>query len=76
MRQKVYIETSIISYLVSRPSRDLLVNASQVMTREWWDNHRNSFDIFVSELVIEEIIRGDQQMATARIAVIERSAAC
>ncbi len=39
MRPKVYIETSVISYLVARRNqRDLLVAANQELTREWWDS--------------------------------------
>ncbi len=34
----VYVETSVVSYLTARPSRDLIVAAQQAMTREWWRN--------------------------------------
>ncbi|MGH9831988.1 MAG: hypothetical protein ACREBD_26930 [Blastocatellia bacterium] len=37
----VYIETSLISYLVARRSRDLIVAARQQLTIDWWDNQRN-----------------------------------
>ena len=34
MKQKVYLETSIVSYLAARPSRDLVVAAHQQITAE------------------------------------------
>lgn len=67
----VYVETSILSYLTARPSRDLLAAAHQQITREWWDNHRTRFDIFVSPLVVEESKRGDQDAASRRVVAIE-----
>jgi len=41
MKPKVYVETSTISYVVARPSRDLIIAANQQVTREWWTNHRS-----------------------------------
>ena len=42
MKTKVYVETSVISYLSARPSRDLVVAAHQEITRQWWDNERSN----------------------------------
>jgi hypothetical protein len=36
MKERVYIETSVVSYLTSRPSRDLVIAAHQELTRQWW----------------------------------------
>jgi hypothetical protein len=47
--ETVYIETSVVSYLVSRPSRDLIVAAHQQLTREWWDRRPPSLACFVSD---------------------------
>jgi predicted nucleic acid-binding protein len=67
---KIYIETSVISYLVARRNqRDLLVAANQELTREWWDTRRRSFDLYVSAVVLAEAARGDQTLAVARLAV-------
>jgi hypothetical protein len=60
MKSKVYIETSVISYLTARPSRDILVAANQQVTQEWWQNRREQFDLFVSQLVEQEISSGDK----------------
>jgi hypothetical protein len=35
---RVYLETSFIGYLTSRPNRDLIVAAHQQITHEWWDD--------------------------------------
>lgn len=67
MKPKVYLETSIISYLAARPSRDLVVAAHQQITSEWWDNSRHRFDLYTSELVIQEAGGGDTEAAARRL---------
>ena len=71
MKQRVYIETSIISYLTGRPSRDMVIAAHQELTRQWWETRAPSFDLLVSELVREEAERGDEDAAEKRIAAID-----
>ncbi|MEW5768070.1 MAG: type II toxin-antitoxin system VapC family toxin [bacterium] len=71
MRKKVYIETSIVSYLTGRPSRNLFAAAWQSLTVEWWEKRRKIFEVFVSELVIEEAGRGDPELSQRRLKAIE-----
>ncbi|MFZ4695707.1 MAG: type II toxin-antitoxin system VapC family toxin [Verrucomicrobiia bacterium] len=59
MKASVYLETTILSYLVARPSRDLVVAAHQQITREWWDKHVPHFRCYVSQIVVDEISKGD-----------------
>lgn len=66
----VYMETSILSYLTARPSRDLLAAAHQQVTREWWDECRERFDVFISPLVVQEARRGDPSAAQRRVDVL------
>ncbi len=66
-KQTVYIETTVLSYLTSRPSRDLLVAAHQQVTVDWWDNRLPLFEPFISPLVIEEVSRGDEMAARLRL---------
>ena len=66
-RKKAYVETSIVSYLTARPSSDLLAAAWQKITVDWWDTRRKRFDLFASELVIEEASRGDDEAAGRRL---------
>jgi len=70
MLPKTYVETSVISYLTARPSRDLLASGHQELTRQWWERRRSRFDLYVSELVVEEAGRGDPAAARARLGVI------
>ena len=67
---KVYIETSIVSYLASRLSKDLIVAAQQQITHNWWELRRQNYALFVSELVIEEASRGDKNSAERRLSLI------
>lgn len=69
MKTSVYIESSVISYLTARPSNDLLKSARQTVTADWWENQRLRFEIFVSELVEEEISRGSSEAAAKRRAI-------
>lgn len=71
MKPKVYLETTIISYLTARPSRDLVVAANQQITQDWWQMRRPSFDLFVSEAVVREASGGDESAARQRLDEIE-----
>jgi hypothetical protein len=70
MKQRLYIETTIISYLTARTSRNPIVAGRQALTREWWEHRRTAFDLVVSELVFEEATAGDQEAANRRLAYI------
>ena len=63
----VYIETSVVSYYTSRPSRDLVTAARQQITREWWETNRLGFETYISTLVLEEAGEGDQLAAEKRL---------
>jgi len=69
--ESVHIETTIVSYLVSRPSRDLLVAAHQQITHEWWHRQHGQFDCFISQVVIDEAQAGDDDAAQRRMEAIE-----
>ena len=71
MKRKVYIETSVASYLTARPSRDLVVAAHQQLTAEWWAKHRRRFDVYISEIVLREAAKGDESAATKRLAELD-----
>ena len=67
MKRKVYIETSVISYLTARPSDDSIKSACQQITRLWWDSGRESVLAFISPYVVEEASAGDPLAALERI---------
>jgi predicted nucleic acid-binding protein len=62
----VYVETTIISYLTARPSRDVVVAGHQETTREWWETSRAHYDLLVSEVVLRELQAGDPAAAALR----------
>jgi predicted nucleic acid-binding protein len=63
----VYVETTVISYLAAWPSRDLIRAAHQRITREWWEGRRDKFSLHISQLVLEEISRGDPTAVSDRL---------
>jgi hypothetical protein len=68
--ESVYLETTFVSYLVSRPSRDLLIAAHQQATRDWWSDRRREFECYVSQVVIDEASAGDAEEAGTRLEII------
>jgi predicted nucleic acid-binding protein len=66
----VYLETSVISYLAARPSRDLITAARQQLTHEWWRLRRPQFEVYISQLVLDEASAGDPEAATRRVAIL------
>src|SRR3954453_16530523 len=71
MTASVYLETTIPSYLVAWRSPEMIMAARQEITREWWDNRRTDFDVFVSQLVWDEASAGDADAVARRIAILE-----
>jgi len=70
MKPKVYVETSVISYLTARPSRDVVVAGHQQTTREWWRTCRDRFELVASQIVLGEAAAGDPEAARERVAVL------
>jgi predicted nucleic acid-binding protein len=67
----VYLETSVIGYLASRPGVDFIFAANQLMTLEWWNDHRARFELFVSQAVVDECSAGDAVAAQERLAFLD-----
>jgi predicted nucleic acid-binding protein len=68
-RHTYYLETSVVSYLSSRPSRDQLSAARQSVTHDWWERTNKEL-IFISDLVLQEISRGNEEAAGRRLALV------
>jgi hypothetical protein len=68
--ETVYIETTIVSYLVANQSRDLITAGQQQVTRDWWARRRNSFYCVVSQETLAEAARGDPTQAALRLAAL------
>ena len=71
LRPRTYLESSVISYLAARPSRDIVATAHQQLTRVWWERKRENFDLYVSAEVLNEIRRGDPSASRLRLSFVE-----
>ena len=71
MKPKIYIETTIPSYLTARPSRDVIRAAHHQLTKEWWDVRRSDFELYVSQAVIMEVGSGDPDAAAERLKALD-----
>jgi|SRR3989304_2867807 len=67
----IYLETTIISYLTSRPHRDIIVAAQQELTRQWWEIEKPRYRCYISPYVLEEASAGDKQAAEKRIQTLQ-----
>ena len=64
--KSTYLESSVVSYLAARPSRDLVVAGNQQVTRDWWVTRRGECELFVSDVVVAECAAGDPTAASER----------
>jgi predicted nucleic acid-binding protein len=71
VKARVYIETSVVSYLTARPSRDIVAAAHQQLSLVWWEHRRSDFDLVASLLVVNEARLGDPEVARRRLALLE-----
>ena len=71
MAERVYIETTVVSYLTARPNRDVVIAGHQQITHEWWDTSRANYELCVSQLVLDEAGAGDVQAAQERLLVLQ-----
>jgi len=71
VNQRVYLETTIVSYLTARPSRDLILAAHQEVTRQWWEGQREQFRLYVSQFVLDEAGDGDPAAAAVRLELLK-----
>ncbi len=70
MSEAVYIETSVVGYLTARPSNNLILMANLGITQEWWDTRREQFSLFISQVVLDEVARGDAEMSIRRLEIL------
>lgn len=69
-KPKVYVETSVISNLTSWLSEKPEQLAMQMASREWWE-HKDCFELFISQYVVDEIKKGDPGAAARRLASVD-----
>lgn len=71
MLPRVYIETTIPSYLTARPSRDLITAAHQQITRDWWERNQTNYECYISQFVLDECGSGNNEMARRRLELLK-----
>jgi hypothetical protein len=71
LKVKVYVETSVISYLTAWPSRDIVIAGHQQSTRDWWQEQSQSFQLVASQLVVQEASAGDAVAAQERLEILK-----
>jgi hypothetical protein len=73
MKPKVYIETTVLSYITARPSTDPLTAERQAITRLWWRTERRSYELYASDIVVAECQRGDHSQAEERLKLVRET---
>ena len=68
--ESVYIETSFVSLLVGKPSRDLITAGNQQVTRDWWRLRRSDFVCVASSEVVREASKGDPNEVSKRLEIL------
>lgn len=68
---KLYIETSIVSYATARPSRDIAVAGIQQQARDWWADERHKFELVTSQVTLDEASGGDPSAAADRLKLLD-----
>lgn len=68
-KPRIYVESSTISYLTARPTEEPIRKAKQILTWRWW-KWRESFDLYISQTVMDEIEEGDTAAAALRVQAV------
>ena len=66
MKRKIYIETSVVSYLVADMSENIRVSGHQLATHDFWKS-LPEYNVFISDTVVEEASRGDEGKVQKRL---------
>jgi hypothetical protein len=67
----VYLETSVVSLIASRPSSDLITASMQKDSHDWWDKEAKRHRVVISQIVMNEINKGDKQAVEERMKVVQ-----
>jgi len=69
--ETVYLETTVVGTIASRDHPDPVIRLRQSMTRRWWMNYRQLYDLRISDLVVVECSAGDPTAAAERLQLID-----
>lgn len=67
----LYVETSIISYLRPKVASQIVAAARQLLTRRWWDEERQNYELVTSQYVLDEAAAGDASLSTDRLKALD-----
>ncbi len=70
VKPRLYLETTIVSYLTARPSKEPIFAGLQAATRKWWEQRRQNYEVVTSQLVLTEAAKGDADAARRRLAAL------
>jgi hypothetical protein len=70
-QKSIYIETTVPSIITSRPSRDIRNLYRQEISKEFWEYERQKYNLYISQYVVEECKRGDEDAAKRRLELIK-----
>ena len=69
-KPRVYIEPTVISHLVARPSDDAILASWQRASQQLWENYADRFEFVISDIVSNEVRLGDAHAAQRRLEII------
>ena len=70
LKPRVYIESTVISYLVARPSNNPILASRQRASQQMWEDYADRFEFVISPIVRDEIQRGDVIAAQQRLEMV------
>ena len=70
IKSRVYIESTVVSYLVARPSNNPILAARQRASWQLWEDYADRFEFVISSIVRDEIRQGDANAAQRRLEFI------
>jgi hypothetical protein len=71
MADRVYVETTVVSYLTARPNGDVVIAGHQQTTHDWWNTRRGNYELCISQLVLKETGAGDSEAAQERLDLLK-----
>lgn len=69
MKPTIYLDSSLPSYWLPQGD-DPIVQARHLLTRRWWVDELPRFEVFISQVVLDEISGGDPRRAAERLALV------
>lgn len=70
IKPKVYVETTVVSYLVARPSHDVTLADRQQATQQLWTEYADNFEFIISNIVLSEAREGNIIAAQRRLEML------